>query len=70
MHGCKESGDHGLPEVLLGPAMPYFFTPAGRATPETALQPFQGGLPAGWAAYGRLLPPWTPHAVRLRSGMS
>jgi hypothetical protein len=26
--------------------MPYPSTPCGRATPETALQPFQGGQPA------------------------
>jgi hypothetical protein len=27
---------------------------------------FKGGPPARRAARGRLLPPWTPHAVRLR----
>jgi hypothetical protein len=34
-------GGHGLPKVLPGPAMPCSSTPCGRATPETALQPFQ-----------------------------
>jgi hypothetical protein len=43
---------------------------------ETTLQSFQGWPPrrvacpqgsplAGWAAYGSLLPLWTPHAVRI-----
>jgi hypothetical protein len=31
-------GGHGLPKVLLRPAMPYPSTPSGRATLETALQ--------------------------------
>jgi hypothetical protein len=45
-------GGHGLPNVSLGPAMPYPSIPCGRATPETALRTFQwqptrraGGLP-------------------------
>jgi hypothetical protein len=41
--------------------MPYPFTPCGQATPETAIQPFQG-WPARRA--GNLRPsslPWTPH---------
>jgi hypothetical protein len=56
-------GGHGLPKVILGPAMPDPSTPCG-------------GPPLGWAekAYrvssrlvpcGHLLPLWTPHAVRL-----
>jgi len=40
--------------------MPYPFTPCGPANPATILRVFQG-----WPAHGRLLPPWTPHAVRL-----
>jgi hypothetical protein len=35
------------------------------ATSGTALQPFLRWLPAGRAACGHLLPPSTPHAVRL-----
>jgi hypothetical protein len=34
-------GGHGLPKVLLGPAMPYPSTLCGWATPETAFQAFQ-----------------------------
>jgi hypothetical protein len=52
-------GGHGLPEVSLGPAMPYPYTPCGQATPETAFS--EMGRPQG----GHLLPPWTPNAVRL-----
>jgi hypothetical protein len=33
---------HGLPKVSPGPAMPDPATPCKRATPETALRPFQG----------------------------
>ena len=35
-------GGHGLPKVLLGPAMPYPSTLYGFATPETAFRAFQG----------------------------
>jgi hypothetical protein len=35
-------GGHGLPKVLLGPAMPYLSTLCGFATPETAFRAFQG----------------------------
>jgi hypothetical protein len=35
-------GGHGLPKVLLGPAMPYPSTLCGWATPETAFWAFQG----------------------------
>jgi hypothetical protein len=35
-------GGHGLPKVLLGPAMPYPSTLCGFATPETAFPAFQG----------------------------
>jgi hypothetical protein len=40
-HGRKARGGYGLPKVSLGPTMPNPSTPCGRATPETALQPFQ-----------------------------
>jgi hypothetical protein len=56
-HGRMARGDHGLPKVLHGPAMPYPSTPYRRATPETALQPFKGwpackagGLVGRWPA--------------------
>jgi hypothetical protein len=55
-HGRRAKGGHGLPKVSLGPAMPNLSTPCERATPETA---------RGQVACGRLLPPWTIHAVRL-----
>jgi hypothetical protein len=34
-HGRMARGGHKLPEVSLGPAMPYLPTPCRRATPET-----------------------------------
>jgi hypothetical protein len=37
-------GGHGLPKVLLGPALLDPSTPCGWATPETALRPFHGWL--------------------------
>jgi hypothetical protein len=63
--GVWQGDGHGLPKVLFGPAIPYPSMACGQATPETALQPFQGDPPAGRAACDRLLPVWTPHAVRL-----
>jgi hypothetical protein len=41
-HGRMARGGHGLPKVATGPAMPNSFMTWGRATIETALQPFQG----------------------------
>jgi hypothetical protein len=64
-HGRMARGDHGLPKVLPGPAMPNPFTPCRLTTPETAYSCFRGGLPARLAASGHLLPLWTPHAIRL-----
>jgi hypothetical protein len=49
-HGRMERGGHGLPKISRGPAMPYPSTPCGQTTP---------------GPYGRLLPLWTPLAVRL-----
>jgi hypothetical protein len=40
-HGCMARGGHGLPKVSHGPVMPYPSMPCKRATPETALCPFQ-----------------------------
>jgi hypothetical protein len=42
IHGRMARGGHGLPKVSPGTAMPYPSMPWGRATPETALRPFQG----------------------------
>jgi hypothetical protein len=39
--GHVARGGHGVPKVLIGPAMPYPSTPCRQATPETALRPFQ-----------------------------
>jgi len=57
-------GGHGHPKVSPMPAMPYSSMPCVWATPEMAIQLFQGWLVCR-AACGRLLAPWTPHAVRL-----
>jgi hypothetical protein len=62
-HGRMVRGGYGLPKSSLGPAMHFPSTPCGRTTPETALWLFQGWLAR--KAGGRLLPLWTPHAVRL-----
>jgi hypothetical protein len=35
-------GGQGLPKISFGPAMPNLSMPCGWATPETALQSFQG----------------------------
>jgi hypothetical protein len=61
-HGRMARGGHGLPKVSSGPAMPDPSMPCGQATPDDR---FRVGSPAGWAACSRLLPLWTPHAVRL-----
>jgi hypothetical protein len=40
----------------------------GHGLPKVLPRPYdrvRGGPPAGWAACGRLLPLWIPHAVRL-----
>jgi hypothetical protein len=44
--------------------MPHPSTACGRTTPKRPYGRFGGGPPAGRAAFGRLLPPWIPHAVR------
>jgi hypothetical protein len=41
-HGRLVRGGHGLPKVSPSFGMPNPSTPCGWATPETALQPFQG----------------------------
>jgi hypothetical protein len=41
-HGRMARGGYGLPKVSPGPAMLDPSTPCGQATPERALQPFQG----------------------------
>jgi hypothetical protein len=54
-------GGQGLPKVSLGPAMPY-----GQARPVGGpYGRFRGSPPARRVACGLLLPPWTPHTVRL-----
>jgi hypothetical protein len=60
-------GDHGLPKVSPGPPMPNLSTPCSAGGPPLK-QPFshlRGGRPTGRAACGLLLPPKTPHAIRL-----
>jgi hypothetical protein len=51
-------GGHGLPKLLLGPAMPYPIMPCGRPPLKQSYCHLGGG---------HLPPPWTPHAIRLRS---
>jgi hypothetical protein len=55
----------GLTKVSFGPAMLYPSTPCGRATPQTALQPFQGWLARRVGGMRPSSTPWTPLAVRL-----
>jgi hypothetical protein len=45
-HRRRARGGQGLPKVSLGLAMPYPSMPCRRATPVTALRPFQGRLAA------------------------
>jgi hypothetical protein len=50
-------GIHGLPEVSLGPAMPYLSTPCRR--------PSCNGKAGGMRlSYTFLLSPWMPHSIR------
>jgi hypothetical protein len=42
LYGHMARGGHELPNVSLGTAMPNLSSPCGQASPETALQPFQG----------------------------
>jgi hypothetical protein len=62
-HYRMTRGGHGHLKLSSGPAMPNPSMPCGWVTPEMASRPVQGS-PAGQEACGRLLPPWTPHAVR------
>jgi hypothetical protein len=52
--GAFERGIHGLPKVLLGPAIPYHSMPCRWPSLK---RPFQKWPPAGQAAYGRLTTP-------------
>jgi hypothetical protein len=63
-HGRMARVGNELPNVSPGHAMPYPSTPCGRATPETALQLFQG-----WLAHraGNLRPPSTPSDTSRRT---
>ena len=63
-HGPKARVGHGLPKVSLGPAMLELSMPSGRATPETALRPFQG-WPAGFSVFDTLTSPNLPFPKRL-----
>jgi hypothetical protein len=64
-HVRMARGGDGLPKVSPRPAMPNPSTPCGRAAYERPYGRFNGGPPARRATCGRLLPLWTPHAVRL-----
>jgi hypothetical protein len=55
-HGRMARGSHGIPKVSLGPALLDPSTPCGRATPETALQPFQGWPAAVYYPFGHPAP--------------
>jgi hypothetical protein len=64
-HGYMAVGGHGLPKVSPGPAIPYPFMPCGGPPLKRPYGHFRGGPLNGQAACGRLVPPWTPRAVRL-----
>jgi hypothetical protein len=64
-HRHMATGGHGLPKVSPGPPCPTFLRPAGGPPLKWSYNCFRAALPAGHAACGRLLPLWTPHAVRL-----
>jgi hypothetical protein len=48
-----------------GPPCPTLLRPAGGLSLKRPYDRFRDGPPAERSAYGRLLPFWTPHAVRL-----
>jgi hypothetical protein len=49
----------------LGLPWPTLLRPAGGPPLNRSYSRFKVGLPAGRVVCGRLLPPWTPHAVSL-----
>jgi hypothetical protein len=66
-HRRVARGNHGQPKVLLGPTMPTLLRPAGRLPLKRPYGRSRGSLPAGQTTCGRILPPWTPNAIRLCS---
>jgi hypothetical protein len=71
-HGCMARGDHGLPKVSPGPAMPDRSMPCGWATPETAPGPygcFRDGPQSRPAAVFYPLGHLTPYAVARCRGL-
>jgi hypothetical protein len=56
-------GIHGLPKVLLGPAMPYYSTPYKRPPPIQPYGHLRGVRPKGAQPAAILLPPYIPHAA-------
>jgi hypothetical protein len=64
-YGRMARGDHGLSKVSLGSVMPYVSSSRGRPLLIGPYHHFMGGPPTRRAACSRLLPPWTPHAIRL-----
>jgi hypothetical protein len=67
----KVKGDNNRPvwqgvsmdslNLHLGPPYPTLLRPAGGPPPKRPYNHFWGSTPAGKAACGRLLPPWTSH---------
>jgi hypothetical protein len=51
-------------KFYLGPPCPSLLRPVGGPHPKRPYGRFWGGPLTGQAAYGRLLPPWIPRAVR------
>jgi hypothetical protein len=58
-------GGDGFPKVSPGPAILTLLRLVGGPPLKRPHGRFRGGPPAGQVACGRLLPFWTPHAVRL-----
>jgi hypothetical protein len=63
--GRMARGGHGLPEALLGPAMPDPSMPCGQPPLKWPYGRFRGGHLQGWRPAAVLVPPWIPHAVRM-----
>jgi hypothetical protein len=53
------------PKFHPNPPCPTLLRPVGGPSPKQPFGRFRGGPPVGQAAFGRLIPLWTSHAIRL-----